>query len=191
VEALAARGVDVSIPGFLAGGVATAAESSLVAHVDGDEARADACLVAATERAAGSEPALLTVAQHRVWLAAMRGDARQAREWASECRTLAGRLDYGQYGTAGELVGGWADAMLGDGTGADRADAAYDRYLATGLRMLVPLYLLLRAEGHAASGRTARARELIRDSRAVRAQTGEVCSSPRLLAWAAQVADEG
>src|SRR4051812_47711971 len=106
----------------------------------------------------------------------MRGDARQARQWAAECRSLARRLGYGQYATAGELVGGCADAMLGDGTGADRADAAYDRYLATGLRMLIPLYLLLRAEDRAACGRTARARELIGESHAVRAQTGEVCS---------------
>jgi hypothetical protein len=46
-------------------------------HIEGgearDEARADARAVAVTELAAGSESALLTVAQHGVWLAAVRG----------------------------------------------------------------------------------------------------------------------
>jgi hypothetical protein len=185
-EGLVANGVHVQIPGFFDGPVAIAAEAALVAHIDGDESRADGLLTLAETRAAGELSALVVATQHRTWLAAMRGNAPDARRFASECRALAKRLDYGLYGNAAELVAGWADALLGDGVGADRADTAFARYLETGLRMLTPLYLLLRAEAHATSGRMPRARELIRESRAVRSETGEICSSPRLLAWAAQ-----
>ena len=190
-EGLAAQGVHVQIPGVFDGPVVIAAEAALVAHIEGDEPRADELLTLAKTRAVGSLSALVTATQHHAWLAAMRGDAVLARQHASECRILADRLDYAAYGNAAELVSGWADAMLGDATGADRADAVFARYLATGLRMLVPLYLLLRAEAHAASGHPSRARQLIRESRAVRAETGEVCSSPRLLAWAALQMPEG
>jgi hypothetical protein len=61
---------------------------------------------------------------------------------------------------------------------------AFARYVATGLRIWEPMYLLLRAEAHEAWGGERQARELITQSRAVEARTGEVCSSPRLLAWA-------
>ncbi len=184
MEDLAAQGVDVQIPGFFAGAVVAAAEAALVAHIAGDEQRADLHLATAVTRAAGSTQGMVTTAQHQSWLAAMRGDAELARRHAAECRALAEQLDVAVYGLVAAMVGGWADAVLGDAGGADRADAAFDQYVATGLHLFEPLYLLLRAEAHAASGRDRNARELIRQSRAVQAQTGEVCSSPRLLAWA-------
>jgi predicted ATPase len=116
----------------------------------------------------------------------MRGDVPQARSQAGKCRALAERLDYVAYLDSADLVRGWADAVQGDLSAAARLDTCFDRYLETGLRMFEPLYLLLRAEAHSASGHLSRAHELIRQSRAVRAETGEVCSSPRLLAWAAR-----
>ena len=185
MEGLAAEGVDVQIPGFFAGAVVAAAEAALMAHVGGDEPRADALMGTAVTRAAGSEQGLVTVAQHRCWLAAMRGDPKLARQHAADCRALSERLDVPLYGQVADLVGGWADAMLGDTSGADRADSAFDQYLATGLRLNIPLYLLLRAEAHSTAGRDRRAGELIRQSRALEVERGEVCSSPRLLAWAA------
>jgi DNA-binding SARP family transcriptional activator len=184
MEDLAAQGVDVRIPGFFAGAVVAAAEAAIVAHIAGEEKRADTLLATAVTRAAGTAQGMVTTAQHQIWLAAMRGDAELARRHAAECHALAEQLDVPVYGYVAAIAGGWSDAVLGDAGGAARADAAFDRYVATGLRLFEPLYLLLRAEAHAASGRARTARELIRSARAVRAQTGEVCSSPRLLAWA-------
>jgi DNA-binding SARP family transcriptional activator len=184
-EQLVADGVDVQVAGFFAGAVASAAQLALVSHMSGDEARADTMLATASGRAAGSERALAIVALHQTWLGAMRGDALTTRQHAAECRALATRLDFGMYGHAADLIGGWADAVAGDAGGAARADSAFDRYVAGEARMLVPMYLLLRAEAHAVSGATTLVHELIRQSRAVEAQVGEVCSSPRLLAWAA------
>jgi hypothetical protein len=191
MEALAAEGVDVRIPGFFAGAVVAAAEAALLAHAGGDERRADLLMATALTRAAGSEQALVTVAQHQCWLAAMRGDPELARQYAADCRALAGRLEVPLYGYVGDLVGGWADAMLGDTSGADRADFTFDQYLATGLRRNIPFYLLLRAEAHLSAGRDRRAGELIRQSRALAVERGEVCLSPRLLAWAAAQLPEG
>jgi len=185
MESLAAEGVDVQIPGFFAGAVVAAAEAALLAHVVGDERRADALMATATTRAAGSEQGLVTLAQHQIWLAAMRGDPALTRQHAADCRALAERLDVPVYRHTADLVGGWADAMLGDTSGADRADSAFDDYLATGLRWNIPLYLLLRAEAHLSAGHDLRADELIRQSRALEVERGEACSSPRLLAWAA------
>jgi DNA-binding SARP family transcriptional activator len=185
MEGLAAQGVDVQIPGFFAGAVVAATEAALLAHVGGDERRADALMAIAATRAAGSEQGLVTLAQHQLWLAAMRGDPELARQHSAACRALADRLDVPVYGQVADLVGGWADALLGDTSGADRADTAFDQYLATGLRLNIPLYLLLRAEAHLSAGRNRQAAELIRQSRALAVERGEVCLSPRLLAWAA------
>ena len=82
----------------------------------------------------------------------MRGDPKLARQHSAACRALADRLNVPVYGQVADLVGGWADAMLGDPSGADRADTAFDQYLATGLRLNIPLYLLLRAEAHLSAG---------------------------------------
>jgi DNA-binding SARP family transcriptional activator len=185
MEGLAAQGVDVQIPGFFDGAVVAATESALLAHVGGDERRADSLMATAATRAAGSEQGLVTLAQHQLWLAAMRGDPELARQHSATCRALADRLDVPLYGQVADLVGGWADAMLGDPSGADRADTAFDQYLATGLRLNIPLYLLLRAEAHLSAGRNRQAGELIRQSRALAVDRREVCLSPRLLAWAA------
>jgi hypothetical protein len=183
-ERLALDGVNVQIPGFFDAAVTSAAEGALVAHEEGDEARADALLATAAARAVRSEAALLITRQHRLWLAAMRGDPVAAREHAEACRVLTARLDYAAYTHGVDLVGAWADAVLGDGSGVARADAAFDRYLLSGLCVWEPMYLLLRAEAHGAWGGDEQARDLVTQSRAVEARTGEVCSSPRLLAWA-------
>jgi hypothetical protein len=190
VEALIEQGVDVQIPGVFPGAVVNAAQAALVAHVLGNDSRADALLTTAAHRAGGSEYALMVTALHGILLSGMRGDVASARSHGDECRRLAERLDYAVYGDEADLVAGWADALEGDVSGADRADVSFDSYLAAGIRLFVPLYLLLRAEAHAACGHMLRARQLIADSRAVRAETGEVCSSPRLLAWAAAQATD-
>ena len=192
VQQLVADGVNVAVPGFFDGAVASAGEGALVAHVEGDEQRADTLLDTARRLAGSSEVSLLITVQHRLWLAAMRGDVPGARQHAAASRALADRLDYVAYTYSIDLVAAWADALQGKSSGAERADLAFEQYLATGLRIWEPMYLLLRAEAHAAWGRDRRAAELIAQSRAVAAETGEVCSSPRLLAWAqARVPVEG
>ncbi|HEY2673733.1 MAG TPA: hypothetical protein VGJ07_25640, partial [Rugosimonospora sp.] len=65
-----------------------------------------------------------------------------------------------------------------------QADAAYADYVATGIRMYLPLYLLLRAEAHAVNGDPERAANLVREARAVSVDTGDVCLSPRLTCLA-------
>lgn len=54
LEGLIAQGVNVQIPGFFIGPVVVAAQSALVAHIAGDEGRADMLLATAEARAAGS-----------------------------------------------------------------------------------------------------------------------------------------
>ena len=179
MEALAAEGVDVQIP-FFAGAVIGAAEAALQAHIGGDDQRADTLLATAIRRAAGSEQGLVTAAQHQMWLAAMRGDPELARRLAADCRTWGERLDVPVYGQVADLVGGWADAMLGDTSGADRAGSAFDDYTATGLRVDLPFYLLLRAEAHMSAGRGLWSRELIRQSRALGIDRGRVLLQPAI-----------
>jgi hypothetical protein len=181
MEGLAAEGVDVQIPGFFDGAVVAATEAALLAHVTGDERRADALMATAATRAAGSEQGLVTLAHQRLWLAAMRGDPELASQHSADCRALADRLDVPVYRQVADLIGGWADAMLGDTSGADRADTAFDQYLATGLRLNIPLYLLLRAEAHFSAGRDLQAAELIRQSRALAVEGGRVLLQPAVV----------
>ncbi len=188
LEPLIADGVDVHIAGFFDGAVAAASQSALAAHTRGDEALADDWLARATQRAGPSDQALMVVAQHRTWLAAMRGDAWGARLAAADAHALAQRLDYLLYGHASDLIGGWADTQLGEPAGVDRAVAAWDHFRATGLRMFASFYLLLLAEASAAAGRLDDARRLIEESQSARAETGEECPSPRLVSWATSFA---
>jgi DNA-binding SARP family transcriptional activator len=185
MEVLIQQGVHVQIPGFFVGDAVTPAHAALLAHIEGDDARADDLMATALMRSGDSAAALVTVVQHQCWLAVMRGDAERGREHSTRCRALAQQLDVTLYGLVADLVQGWADAVLGDPTGVARGATAFDVYGATGLHLFEPLYLLLLAEAEAASGADGRAADLIRRSRAVEAVTGEVCSSPRLLAWAA------
>jgi DNA-binding SARP family transcriptional activator len=187
LERLIDRGFDVHITGFFSGSVVSAAESALVAHLRGNESAADAHLVAAHDRAAGDDSDLVIVEQHHCWLAAMRGDAVSARAHASACTTLAERLHYGAYLLAASMVGGWADAMLNDASGIGRADSAYQQYSSTGLTMYVPLYVMLRAEAHAAHGAASTARRLVRESRAISVDSGQRCLGPRLTEWAEEL----
>jgi hypothetical protein len=110
-----------------------------------------------------------------------------ARAHASACTTLAERLHYGAYLLAASMVGGWADAMLNDASGIGRADSAYQQYSSTGLTMYVPLYVMLRAEAHAAHGAASTARRLVRESRAISVDSGQRCLGPRLTEWAEEL----
>ena len=146
LEGLIAQGVNVQIPEFFDGPVVAAAQSALLAHIAGEDGRADTFLATAGARAVGSPQALVTTAEHQMWLAAMRGDAERARRHAAACCALSEELDAPIYSYVGDIVGGWADAILGESSGADRADSGFERYVATGLRLFLPMYLLLRAE---------------------------------------------
>ena len=74
--------------------------------------------------------------------------------------------------------------LLGNADGARLADEAYEEYRATGIRLFLPFYLLLRAEAHATTGDAAAAAQFVVESRAASAELGDVCLSPRLTAFA-------
>ena len=66
-------------------------------------------------------------------------------------------------------------SAAGYADGPARIDAAYAAYLESGIRLFVPLYLLLRAEVHGSA-------DLVDQARAASAELDDVCLSPRLLA---------
>ena len=97
---------------------------------------------------------------------------------------MSERLDYPAFRPQARLVRGWADTLLGNPDGVRRAEEAWDEYGAMGIRLFLPFYLLLRAEALATVGDTAAAARLIVQSREVSAELGDVCLSPRLIAFA-------
>jgi DNA-binding SARP family transcriptional activator len=188
MERVIAASPDTDVAGVLSvAGVSGAGHAALAAHIVGDDAKADARIRLAEARAAGSEISLINFELCACWLAGMRGAPAEAQLHAAGCAEMAGRLQYPLYSMHAALVGGWADAMRGDAAGAAHADAAYADYVATGIRMYLPLYLLLRAEAHVANGDPARAANLVREARAVSVDTGDVCLSPRLREFAETV----
>jgi DNA-binding SARP family transcriptional activator len=163
--------------------VSAAGYAALIAHIRGDEDAADRAMELAATRAVGrAEPNHINVELHHAWLAAMRGDAEPAGRHARACVALSERYAFPVFGLHAAVVAAWAEAMLGDPGGADRADAAYAAYLASGIRLFVPMYLLLRAEARAAAGDHRTAAGLVAESRAASADLDDVCRSPRLLA---------
>ena len=128
MERLAVTGIDIHIPDLFSGPVSSAANLGLVACLRGREDIADAQLATAEARAATDSDRVL-VEQHHCWINAMRGDARSARDHAIASIALAERLEFNAYVIAASIVGGWADAMVGDAAGAARADAAYAEFL--------------------------------------------------------------
>jgi len=173
------------LPGlFHAVAVTTPMYAALIAHVDGDESGADAGIALASARATASDVGEINLAVTKCWLHAMRGDVDAARAGVDRCAVLAQRMDYPLFAMHAGIVGGWADAMAADVAGAERADRAYEAYLATKCVLFLPFYLLLRAEAHAKTGDRATAARLVAESRAVSADLGDVCLSPRLTAFA-------
>jgi tetratricopeptide (TPR) repeat protein len=165
-------------------GVAGPGHEALVAHILGDDAKADRRLELAKARAADAPISLINVELSSCWLACMRGDVAASQVHAAACAELADRLHYPLFTLQAAIMGGWADAMCGDIAGAARADAAYADLAATGIRLFLPLYLLLRAEAHEALHDPLLAADLVREARVVSAEVGDVCLSPRLTDFA-------
>ena len=179
---LSALGSD--LPGLLASlAVSVATYSAMAAHMEGDEAAADAWMTTAAARGTASDVAAINVALGRCWLAGMRGNVEEARAAATTCGGFAERMDYPLFALQARIVSGWADALAGDAAGAERADLAREEYAATGVRLFLPFHLLLCAEAHAATGDTATAARLVTRSRVVSLECGDVCRSPRLLSF--------
>jgi hypothetical protein len=173
------------IPGLFASvEVTTPGYAALILHSEGDEQGADARMEVAAARAAGSDIGAINLALLHCRLAGMRGDVEAAVAGARTCTELSQRLGFPLFGLQARLVRGWAEALSGDKGGAACADAAYDDYCATGVRFFLPLYLLLRAEAYASTGNSRTAARLVVESRAVSAELGDVCLSPRLTAFA-------
>ncbi|MBU2663604.1 AAA family ATPase [Actinoplanes bogorensis] len=187
-EDILASGEDVRLPGALAATITVAAtgHEAVIAHLGGDEAGADARIAVGRARAGDAPPNVANIELSRCWLAAMRGDAAAAAVHVAACAAAAETIDSAAIGLQAAIVGGWADALLGDPSGADRADAAYHDYVATGLQLFTPLFLLLRAEARVTVGDPAAAASLVRASRTRSAELGDVVRSPRLLAFAAR-----
>jgi hypothetical protein len=68
-----------------------------------------------------------------------------------------------------------------------RLDQAFADYTASGTLLHVPMFLVLRAEAHAATGDPAGARSLVAQARSVASITGEDCLGPRLTKLAADL----
>ena len=170
-------------------GVAAAGYAAVVAHCQGDDARADRADRLAHARAARHEESTRMEAElYTARLTALRGDVRACREAAGRCAAIAERIESPVYAVHAQVLAAWADALLGDPSGAERADAAYVRVAATGVLLFVPFFLLLRAEAHAVSGRPERAAELVAEAAARSAELGDVPRAPRLLALADELA---
>ena len=184
LEELFAAGLDMDMPGTFSIPVAASIHEALLAHVVGDEAAADVHLTAARARSYGLDRSLVLVEQGCSWVAAMRGDATEAHVHATACMEIAQRLSYPIYNLSGQLIDAWADVTTGDASRLDVADASCADIVATDLRMLTPFYLLLCAEAHAAIGDGSAARNLVRQSRAVSASSGDVLIGPRLAVFA-------
>ena len=191
LEELFAAGLDVDIPGTFSIPVAASIHEALLAHVVGDEAAADVHLTAARARSHGLDRSLVLVEQGCSWVAAMRGDAIEAHVHAGACMEIAQRLSYPIYNLSGQLIDAWADVTTGDASRLGVADASCADILATDLRMLTPFYLLLCAEAHAAIGDGSAARNLVRQSRAVSATSGDVLIGPRLAIFAGRLVPSG
>jgi hypothetical protein len=181
----------MDIPGTFSIPVAASIHEALLAHVVGDEAAADAHLTVARARSDGADRSLVLVEQGCSWVAAMRGDAIEAHVHATACMEIARRLSYPIYDLAGQLIDAWADVTAGDGSRLQAADASCGDIVAMDLRMLIPFYLLLCAEAHAAIGDGAAARTLVRQSRAVSAASGDVLIGPRLAVFAGGLVPSG
>jgi DNA-binding SARP family transcriptional activator len=165
--------VEVSVAGY----------ASLIAHIRGDEDGADRAMALAESRAAvRPEPNGIHVHLHHAWLAAMRGDAASAGRHARDCLAACERFAFPMFGLHAAVLAAWSDALLGDASAPARADRAYAAYVASGVRLWVSMYLLLRAEAHAAAGAVETAVQLVEQSRAANLEFEDVCRSPRLLA---------
>ena len=184
LEELFAAGLDMDMPGTFSIPVAASIHEALLAHVAGDEAAAGVHLTAARARSHGLDRSLVLVEQGCSWVAAMRGDATEAHVHATACMEIAQRLSYPIYNLSGQLIDAWADVTTGDASRLHVADASCADIVATDLRMLTPFYLLLCAEAHAAIGDVSAARNLVRQSRAVSATSGDVLIGPRLAVFA-------
>jgi hypothetical protein len=179
-------GIGSDVPGLLASvAISVATYSAMASHMEGDEPGADAWMARAASRALASDVARINLALGRCWLAGMRGDVEQARAAAAACGDLAETMDYPLFALQARIVGGWADAVAGDATGAERADVAREDYAATGVRLFLPFHLLLCAEAHAANGDEATAARLVARSRTASSESGDRCVSPRLASFAA------
>jgi hypothetical protein len=107
---------------------------------------------------------------------------------AEACTRIGIEMDYPAYVGMGQILGGWAAAMLGDPAGARAADLAYEHYVSDGSRLNTTHFLVLRAEAHAHGGRRDQARQLVVEARRISAETGERSMGPRLLAVADDLA---
>jgi hypothetical protein len=181
---LVAEGGDFGALIFALSGPAPQLLLGVIAHFEGDEQRADAMLAEAASMAGHS---LGTVVElfGSAWLAAYRGDARAAAAHARTCGDVA--TDYPAYVAMSGVLAGWADALLGDPTGVDRADEAFTDYTSDGTLLHVPMFLVLLAEAHAFTGDLNGAYSRLSQSRAVASMTGEDCLGPRLKRFALEL----
>ena len=115
----------------------------------------------------------------------MRGDRIAAARHAAAGERLSRSLEFPVFAIHAAVIGAWS-AGLESGS-ADAIDLAYAAFVATGIRLFAPTFLLLRAEVRAAAGDRRGAADIVMEARRVSAEFGEVCISPRLNALAAQL----
>ncbi|WP_375430653.1 BTAD domain-containing putative transcriptional regulator [uncultured Friedmanniella sp.] len=182
---LLADGVDIQLPGRLFHMVEDVyAYRAMLEHAVGNEAAADEEVAGLLRSSTTAEDVQVKCDFYLALLATMRGDADQARRRGEQCRRLSDRLGFGIFELHADQVQAWADAMKGDPTGPERADAAAAAYRNSGIKIFAPTYRMLAAEAYARHGDLATARERARQSAEVAAETGEYFLGPRLRALA-------
>ena len=96
---------------------------------------------------------LSTAKAQRAFLHQLRGEPERCREWASATIELAEAQGFPMRALQGQILLGWADAVMGAPEGAARAEVAFERFRATGARLTEPYFLVLLAECHLAGDR--------------------------------------
>ena len=96
---------------------------------------------------------LSTAQAQRAFLHQLRGEPERCREWASATIELAEAQGFPMRALQGQILLGWADAVMGSPEGTARAEVAFERFRATGARLTEPYFLVLLAESHLAGDR--------------------------------------
>ena len=140
--------------------------------------------VEAVERSQTS-PVSLSVAQAIGMLAVLYqtlGDIENTREWTE--RTIAYSLEHGHpyWAALGNIVRGWLKARSGEpAAGCALMDRSLAAYQATGARLGMSWFLLLKAEARQAAGELEQALEILAGARAHVKATGEAYYEAEIL----------
>jgi predicted ATPase len=122
-----------------------------------------------------AHPYSLTYAQQQMMrLHQWQRDALAVRTWAEALMALSAEHGFGQYGSQGMLLYGWALMAQGEEeTGLDQMRQSLTAYESTGAAIWRPYYLTLLAEGYGRVGATEEALQVLAEALSGVQKTGE------------------